>query len=131
MKAATRLWPAMLILACFFLIRIYLCRLPIARVVHGPDIDSFIDVEDGPSTEVKEALELAPMSALNDGQSQHRASAAVTATTQDQNPTPTTSSSYLDQIIVMGRTNSDDTSWVEKLPMSVILAMWILSYDEC
>jgi hypothetical protein len=71
------------------------------------------------------------MSAFDDAQSQHRASAAVTATTQDQTPIPTTSSSSMDQIIVMGRVNSDDTSWVEKLPMSVISAIWALSYNEC
>jgi hypothetical protein len=36
----------------------------------------------------------------------------------------------LDQIVVIGKTESEDTSWVEKLPTLVFSAAWILPCDK-
>jgi hypothetical protein len=136
MRTATQLYSAILILAGFFLISIYLYRLPTTNVLYSQDRNPLVDLGDNASTKTNEAVELAPTSALNDGRSQgsaivqHHASATTTATSQDQISAPVTNLSSLDQIIVMGRINSDDTSWVEKLPMSVFPAAWILPCDK-
>lgn len=127
MKAAARFVPATLILAGFFLIRTYLYRLPIAEAFHGSNLRSFVDVGDDASTEISQSVELAPTSTLNEGCFQ------ATTTTQGRasatEATTASSSSSLDQIVVMGTTNSEDTSWVEKLPLSVI-RFWF-SCDKC
>ncbi|CAD0110941.1 unnamed protein product [Aureobasidium uvarum] len=120
MKAVTRIFPAVLILAGFFLTKTYLHRLPIPKAFHGSSFKSLVDAGDDASTEaptdINEAVELAPTSATNVGRFQ------ATPTAQDRASAieaPTSSSISPDQIVVMGRINSDDTSWVEKLPKSV------------
>jgi len=125
MKAATRLLPAILILMGFFLIRIHLYRLPIADVPHVPNVKSLLGAEDDVPTRVDEDAELASTSALNDKRIQ------ATATVQAQTSTAGPSSTALDQIVVMARTNNDDTSWVNKLPSLVISAARIISYEKC
>ncbi|KAI4726128.1 hypothetical protein E4T49_06055 [Aureobasidium sp. EXF-10728] len=118
MRAATRFLPAILIITVFFLVRTYLYRLPIAEAFHGSDFKSLVGIGDDASTEastkVNKIVGLASTSAPNDGGAQ------ATATAQDMpSATKTTtmsSSSIPDQIVVMGKTNSEDTSWVEKLP---------------
>jgi hypothetical protein len=110
------------------LIRIYLHCLPTTNVLYDQDPSFPVDLGDDASTKIYEAVELTPTSALNDGRSQgsaivqDQASATTTTASQDQISAPATSLSSVDQIIVMGRTNSDETSWVEKLPMSVFPA---------
>ncbi|KEQ59545.1 uncharacterized protein M437DRAFT_77999 [Aureobasidium melanogenum CBS 110374] len=85
---------------------------------HGSNFRSFVDAEDGALTKANETVELASSSALND----ERFEATATATALNRAPatasttTSTSSLSSLDQIVVMGKTNSEDTSWVEKLP---------------
>ncbi|KAH0202390.1 hypothetical protein KCU99_g4599, partial [Aureobasidium melanogenum] len=122
MRAATRIWSAILILATFFLIRTYLYRLPIAELFHGSDIKPLVGVGDDASTEVDETVGLASPSALGDERSQATATiqdgpSAAGTTTPTTSASPSASSlSSLDQIIVTGKTNSEDTSWVEKLP---------------
>ncbi|KAI4715231.1 hypothetical protein E4T48_08593 [Aureobasidium sp. EXF-10727] len=118
MKATTRVSPAILILAGLFLIKTYLYRLPVVEAFRGLELKSLADAGDDASTDVStkvdQDVELASISALNDGRLQ------ATATAQDTAPAFKTSvihsPSSLDQIVVMGRTNSDDTSWVERLP---------------
>ncbi|KAG9696238.1 hypothetical protein KCU95_g4436, partial [Aureobasidium melanogenum] len=118
MKAATRFLPAILILAGFFLIRRCLYRLPITEAFHAANFRSFVDTGDGASTRVNETVELASSSALNDGRFQATATATVLDKASATAPIRTSTSSLnsLDQIVVMGKTNSEDTSWVEKLP---------------
>ncbi|KAI4747583.1 hypothetical protein E4T50_02112 [Aureobasidium sp. EXF-12298] len=115
MKAAIRFVPAILILAGFLLIRTYLYRLPIAEAFHGSNLRSFVDVGDDASTEISQSVELAPTVTPNEGRFEE------TATTQGKTSpieaTTASSSNALDQIVVMGTTNSEDTSWVEKLPL--------------
>ena len=112
MRTATLWFPAIVILAGFFLIRIYLYRLPIASVLHGSSFGSFVGVADDASTKVNETVKLAPEAAPSDRPIQ------ATATSWQEAPAMVTQTalSSLDQIVVMGRTNSEDTSWVEKLP---------------
>jgi len=116
MKAATRLFPAILILMGFFFIRVYLYRLPIADVLHVPNVKSLLGAEDDVSTKIDEDAELASTSALNDERIQ------ATATIQAQTSATGPSSTALDQIVVMARTNNDDTSWVDKLSSLVFSA---------
>ncbi|KAG9635931.1 hypothetical protein KCU64_g14818, partial [Aureobasidium melanogenum] len=115
MKAAARFVPAILILAGFFLVRTYLYRLPIAKAFHGSNLKSFVDAGDDAASEVSQAAELASTVTPNEGRFQ------ATATTQGSaSPTEVTTASNsnsLDQIVVVGTTNSEDTSWVEKLPL--------------
>lgn len=128
MRAATRVFPAILILAGFFLIRIYLYRLPIADAFHGSNFKSLVGVEDDASTEVDETVDLASVSATNDGRieatttPQDGLSATATAVIQEQASATGTSPSSSDQIVVIGKTESEDTSWVDKLPTSVFSA---------
>ncbi|KAG9760249.1 hypothetical protein KCU73_g2984, partial [Aureobasidium melanogenum] len=114
MKAAIRFVPAILILAGFFLIRTYLYRLPIARAFHGSNLRLFVDVGDNASSEVSQAVELASTTRPNEGRFQ------VTATTQGRasatEATTASSPNPMDQLVVLGTTNSEDTSWVKKLP---------------
>lgn len=118
MKAAIRFVPAILILAGFFLIRIYLYRLPIAKAFHGSNLRSFVDVGDDASTEISQSVEVAPTVTPNEGRSQATATtqgrASATEATTASSPNP------MDQLVVLGTTDSEDTSWVEKLPTSVI-----------
>ncbi|KAH0365836.1 hypothetical protein KCU65_g5805, partial [Aureobasidium melanogenum] len=122
MRAATRIWSAILILASFFLIRTYLYRLPIAQIFDGAEFKPLVGVGNDASNEVNESVEWASSTTPSDERSQATAtnqdgpSAAETATPELSASPSASSSSSLDQIIVMGKTNSEDTSWVEKLP---------------
>lgn len=103
-------------LAGFFLIRLYLYRLPIAEVLHDSNFSSFVGVKDDASIKVDKAVKLAPESP-KDGPIQATAtSREETPATATQISIPETDMSSLDQIVVMGRTHNEDTSWVEKLP---------------
>lgn len=100
------------------MIRTYLYRLPIARAFHGSNLRLFVDVGDNASSEVSQAVELASTTRPNEGRFQ------VTATTQGRasatEATTASSPNPMDQLVVLGTTNSEDTSWVKKLPTSVI-----------
>jgi hypothetical protein len=117
------------------LIRIYLYRLPTTNVLYSQNPNPLVDLGDDASTKIYETVELTPTSALNDGRSQgsaivqDQASATTTTASQDQISAPATNLSSVDQIIVMGRINGDETSWVEKLPLSVFPTSSILSCD--
>jgi hypothetical protein len=136
MRAATRLLPAVVILAGLFLITTYLYRLPITDAFHGSNFKSLVDVEDDPLRGVNETVDPATTSAPNDGRfeaiatSLDRTSATATATVEEQTSATETSLSSLDQIVVIGKTESEDTSWVEKLPTLVFSAAWILPCDK-
>lgn len=130
MRAATRVFSAIFILAGFFLIKTYLYHLPIAEAFHGSDIMSLADVGQDASTKVNETIELPSSSALDDGHVQATATAQNQASATEIETTSTSSSIFLDQIVVMGKTNSEDTSWVEKLPTSVFSAAWSFTCDE-
>lgn len=118
MKAATRALPAMLILAGFFLIRTYLYRLPIAATLHESNTGSLVHIGDDAISKIHEAVERAPTPAQNDWRFQATATAqnSVSAT----EIATASSLNSLNRIVVMGTTNSEDTSWVEKLPALVL-----------
>ena len=138
MRTATRLLPAILILAGFFLIRIYLYRLPISDAFQGSNFKSLVGAGDDTSTKVNEAMDLASTSsAPNDGRieatatAQSETSSTTTVNIQEQTSPAGTSPNSLDQVVVIGKIESEDTSWVEKLPTSVFSAASILPYDKC
>lgn len=124
MLAATRLFPAILIILGFFLIRTYLYRLPIADVFDDSNFSSLVDAKDDGSTKANEAVELATANAPENGIIQ------ATATVPKQTPATATTLTPLDQIVVIGKLQSEDTSWVEKLPMWVLQAPLILPYTR-
>lgn len=118
------------------MIKTYLYRLPIAEVFHGPNSKPFVGVGGDASTEVDETVEQASPPALGDERvqatvtMQDEPSATETTTPITSASASASSSSYLDQIIVMGKTNSEDTSWVEELPTSVFSAASVSTRDE-
>jgi len=133
MRTATRLLPAVLILAGFFLIKVYLHRLPVADVFHGSNFKSLLGTEDDASMEVDKAVDLPPTSASDGGRIEATATvhSEVSATTTVEQASATgTSSNSLDQIVVIGKLQSEDTSWVEKLPTLVFSAPWILPCNK-
>lgn len=131
MKAATRFIPAILILAGFFLIKTCLYRLPTADALHSYNFKSLVGFGKDASTKADKILDLASSSALYDGRFQVTATAQDRASATEIMTTSIGSSSSLDHIVVMGRTNTEDTSWVEKLPASVFLTGLIFKCDGC
>jgi hypothetical protein len=142
MRVATRLFPAIVILAGFFLIRIWLYRLPSADVFRGSNSKSLFGVGDDDPTEVKGDEDLiTPTTASKDERIGVTEMASATATAQKRPSTTTVaqeevtatriSLDFLDQVVVIGKTEKEDTSWVEKLPTSVFSAAWILPCDKC
>lgn len=121
MKAATRLFPAILILVGFLLIRICLYRLPSLDMLHSTNIKPLVGVDDA---RAKEVAGLPSTSALNSERIQ------ATSTVQDQNLATSVSSTVSDQIVVMATTDKDDTSWIKKLSKFVFWATWIIFFEE-
>jgi hypothetical protein len=94
-------------------------------MLHGSNFDSLVGDGTDASRKLSEVVNLAPTSASSEarvGATQDHTSAITTAITQEQSTATETSLSSLDQIVVMGRTKNEDTSWVEKLPTSVFSA---------
>jgi hypothetical protein len=101
---------------------------------------SLVGTRDDAPTGIKETVDLIPATPPNEERIDAADMSSVTATAQERtSATPITqekvlatgtSSSYLGQIVVTGKTESKDTSWVEKLPTLVFSAAWILPCDK-
>jgi hypothetical protein len=101
---------------------------------------SLAGTRDDAPTGIKETVDLVLATPPNEERIDAADMTSVTATAQERtSATPITqekvlatgtSSSYLGQIVVTGKTESKDTSWVEKLPTLVFSAAWILPCDK-
>jgi hypothetical protein len=101
---------------------------------------SLAGTRDDAPTEIKETVDLVLATPPNEERidaadmtsftatAQERTSA--TAITQEKVLAIGTSSNYLGQNVVTVKTESKDTSWVEKLPTLVFSAAWILPCDK-